>query len=149
MYGLCAVLYRIAAVLIGLAVQPRVSIASARRPKSLFAGLRFIRRQPAVLGAISLDLFAVLLGGATALLPIFARDMLNTGPWGSASLRSAPAVGALAMAVWLAHHPIQRHAGRNMFAAVAVLRRRDDRVRRCRPPSRSRSPRWSCSAPAT
>ena len=88
---------------------------------SIFAGIRFIRSHPAVLGAISLDLFAVLLGGATALLPVYARDILDTGPWGLGLLRSSTAVGALAMALYLARHPLSRHAGRRMFAAVALF----------------------------
>ena len=88
---------------------------------SIFAGIRFIRSHPAVLGAISLDLFAVLLGGATALLPVYARDILDTGPWGLGLLRSSTAVGALATALYLARHPLSRHAGRRMFAAVALF----------------------------
>lgn len=87
--------------------------------KTLFAGVHFIRHRPAVFGVISLDLFAVLLGGATALLPIFARDILHTGPWGLGLLRSAPAVGALLMSAWLAHHSLRRNVGMTMFAAVA------------------------------
>jgi len=74
-----------------------------------------------MLGAITLDMVAVLLGGVTALLPIYARDILDTGPWGLGFLRSAPAMGALTMALWLARRPLQRHAGRTMFAAVAVF----------------------------
>jgi len=74
-----------------------------------------------VLGAISLDLFAVLLGGATALLPIYAKDILHTGPWGLGLLRSSTAVGALTMALWLMRHPIRRRAGRTMFTAVAIF----------------------------
>ena len=88
---------------------------------SLLAGIRFIRSRPDVLGAISLDLFAVLLGGATALLPVFAKDILLTGPWGLGMLRSAPAVGALAMSLWLAHFNVERHVGRVMFTAVGVF----------------------------
>ena len=88
---------------------------------SVLAGIRFIRSQPAVLGASSLDMCAVLLGGATALLPIYARDILHTGPWGLGLLRSSTAVGALGMALWLAHHPLRGNAGRRMFAAVAVF----------------------------
>ena len=87
--------------------------------KTLFAGVAFIRARPVVLGVISLDLFAVLLGGATALLPIFARDILHTGPWGLGLLRAAPAVGALVMSVWLARHALQRRVGSIMFASVA------------------------------
>lgn len=94
-----------------------------RQPPTLanvFAGFGFVRRNPSILGVISLDLFAVLLGTATALLPIFARDVLQTGPWGLGVLRGAPAVGALAMAAVLARHPFQRHIGARMFEAVIV-----------------------------
>jgi MFS family permease len=87
----------------------------------VFAGLSFIRRRQAVLGAITLDMVAVLLGGAAALMPIFAKDVFETGPWGLGILRSAPAVGALATALYLARHPLQRHAGRTMFIAIAVF----------------------------
>ena len=87
--------------------------------KTLFAGVHFIRARKDVLGVISLDLFAVLLGGATALLPIFAKDILHTGPWGLGLLRAAPAVGALLMSVWLARHDMQRRVGMIMFASVA------------------------------
>lgn len=88
---------------------------------AIFAGLQFIRSRKEILGAISLDLMAVLLGGATALLPIFARDILAVGPVGLGLMRAAPAVGAIAMGTWLAFHPIQRHMGRVMFVAVAVF----------------------------
>jgi MFS family permease len=88
---------------------------------SVFAGVRYIWTRKAVLGAISLDLFAVLLGGATALLPIYARDILQVGPWGLGMLRSATAVGALAVALWLARHPIGGRAGFKMFVAVAIF----------------------------
>lgn len=87
--------------------------------KTVFAGVHFIRQRPDVLGVISLDLFAVLLGGATALLPIFAKDILHTGPWGLGLLRAAPAVGALLMSLWLARHTMQRRVGMTMFASVA------------------------------
>ena len=88
---------------------------------TLLAGVRFIRARPVVLGAISLDLFAVLLGGATALLPIFARDILHVGPEGLGLLRGAPAVGALAMSLVLARWNIRRRAGAVLFGAVAVF----------------------------
>jgi len=88
---------------------------------SLFAGVGFIRRNPPILGTISLDLFAVLLGGATALLPIYAHDILHTGPWGLGVLRGAPAAGALIMSGILARHPITRRAGVRMFQAVMVF----------------------------
>ncbi|MFT4012727.1 MAG: MFS transporter [Paracoccus sp. (in: a-proteobacteria)] len=96
----------------------------ARSPVSLrtvFAGVAFIRRTPAVLGMISLDLFAVLLGGATALLPIYASDILQAGPLGLGLLRAAPAIGALGMSIMLGWMPIVSGAGRKMFAAVAVF----------------------------
>jgi MFS family permease len=89
--------------------------------QSVFAGIAFIRRRPVILGAISLDLFAVLLGGATALLPVYARDILDTGPWGLGLLRSAPAAGALAMSVALAYRPLERRVGRTMLAAVGIF----------------------------
>ena len=89
--------------------------------ESIFSGVSFIRSRPIILGAISLDLFAVLLGGVTALLPIFARDILHTGPWGLGFLRSAPAAGALAMSVLLVHLPMNRRVGIKMFAAVIVF----------------------------
>ncbi len=109
-----------AAIIAGLRMQRRVM--TAREPAtltSLFAGIAYIRSRPVLLGAISLDLFAVLLGGATALLPIFARDILATGPWGLGILRAAPAVGAFTASLYLARKPLQRKVGKIMFAAVA------------------------------
>jgi hypothetical protein len=84
-------------------------------------GLRFVFQRRTVLGAISLDLFAVLFGGATALLPMFAADILHVGPEGLGILRTAPGVGAALTAVWLARRPISRHAGAWMFGGVAVF----------------------------
>lgn len=104
-----------------------VPLPAIKRPRNaasfatVFAGVSFIRQRPVILGVISLDLFAVLLGGATALLPIFARDILHTGPWGLGLLRGAPAVGALLMSFWLAKHVISRHVGMIMFASVAAF----------------------------
>jgi len=97
---------------------------SSREPFSLstlLAGFRFVRRQRLLLGSITLDLFAVLLGGAVALLPIYARDVLHTGPWGMGLLRSAPAVGAAVVALLLASRPLGGRAGWKMFASVAVF----------------------------
>ena len=97
---------------------------AARAPvtlESVFSGIAFIRRQPVILGALSLDLFAVLFGGATALLPIFARDVLQTGPLGLGLLRSAPAVGALAGTIWLAHFPLRNRPGVAMFGGVIAF----------------------------
>ncbi len=88
---------------------------------TLLAGFRFIRHEPVVLGAISLDLFAVLLGGAVALMPIYARDILHTGPWGLGLLRGAPGVGAIGMALWLARYGIKDRAGVVLFSAVALF----------------------------
>jgi MFS family permease len=84
-------------------------------------GVRFVRARPIVLGAISLDLFAVLLGGAVALLPVFARDVLHVGPLGLGVLRSAPAAGAALMAFTLARYPIERRSGTHLFVAVAIF----------------------------
>jgi MFS family permease len=88
---------------------------------SFLGGVSFIRRAEAVRGAITLDMFGVFFGGATALLPIFARDILMVGPVGLGLLRSAPAIGALATGLYLARHPLERNVGRRMFAAVAVF----------------------------
>jgi len=87
--------------------------------KTILAGLRFIWREKLVLGAISLDLFAVLLGGAVALLPVYAREILHTGPWGLGLLRTAPGVGAAVMAVALAHRPLRGRAGVTLLWSVA------------------------------
>ncbi|MDM0059273.1 MFS transporter [Variovorax sp. J22G47] len=89
--------------------------------QTLFAGVDFIWRRKTVLGAVSLDLFAVLLGGAVALLPIYAKDILHTGPWGLGLLRGAPAVGALVMSIVLTRRPIERHVGRTLLVAVAAF----------------------------
>ena len=86
--------------------------------KTMLAGLRYIWRQKLVLGSISLDLFAVLLGGAVALLPVYAREILKTGPWGLGLLRCAPAIGAAAMAVLLAHRPLRGKLGATMLWCV-------------------------------
>jgi len=85
---------------------------------SLFGGIGFIRHNPIILGSISLDLFAVLLGGATALLPAFAHDILHVGAWGMGALRGAPAVGSLLMSGYLLWRPLKRRVGRKMFVAV-------------------------------
>ncbi len=97
--------------------------ASAEAPSlaSVFDGVRLIRRTPVMLGAISLDLFAVLLGGAVALLPVFASDVLHVGKIGLGVLRSAPAVGAFVGAVLLTRRPIGRLAGRKLLSVVAVF----------------------------
>jgi MFS family permease len=95
--------------------------ASAQSWQTITAGFRYIKAEKVVLGAISLDLFAVLLGGAVALMPVFARDILDLGPWGLGLLRAAPGIGAVSMAIWLAAHPIRHRAGFYMFMGVALF----------------------------
>jgi len=89
--------------------------------RSALTGFDFIRQRKRLLGVISLDLFVVLLGGATALLPIYAKDILQSGPIGLGLLRSAPAVGALLTTILLSHYPIERRIGPAMFASVAIF----------------------------
>lgn len=120
-FGGAAACFLACTVLFGLMQsrpQPRPSDVTW---ETLLAGIRFIRSRPAIFGAISLDLFAVLLGGATALLPIYARDILNVGPGGLGLLRSMPAVGALLVALWLAQRPLQSRSGLRMFQGVALF----------------------------
>jgi Transmembrane secretion effector len=121
-YLTVAALYVAGAALVGMVdsaqpARPREELTAA----SLFSGVGFILRQRLLLGLMSLDLFAVLLGGATALLPIYARDILGTGPWGLGLLRAAPAVGALAMSLVLTRRPVERGAGPMLFAGVLVF----------------------------
>jgi MFS family permease len=120
-YASCAALF-VVAILLSLAVAyPHArSRASGSRAQELFAGVHYVRRNPVVLGAISLDLFAVLLGGATALLPMFAKDILHVGPTGLGLLRGAPAAGALLLSIVLSRWSIGRRAGLKLLAAVAV-----------------------------
>ena len=109
------------AVLATLQIKTSVK-ARPREPVNLdtvLAGFKYIWREKIILGSISLDLFAVLLGGAVALLPVFAQEILKTGPWGLGLLRSAPAVGAATMALFLAYRPLRRKAGRSMLWCVA------------------------------
>ncbi|MBZ5642669.1 MAG: MFS transporter [Acidobacteriia bacterium] len=103
----------------------QVKLRSKPRPrepmtlKSVLAGLHYIAEKKIILGSISLDLFAVLLGGAVALLPVFASEVLRTGPWGLGLLRASPAIGAGSMALLLAHRPFRRRAGVTMLWCVA------------------------------
>ena len=119
-------LLMLAAALVALPIRPRtieqgpIEIVGTRMG-SLLAGLRFVRRTPVLLGAISLDLVAVLFGGAVALLPLFARDILEVGPIGLGVLRSAPAVGALLAGIMLTRRPLQGMAGRKLLIVVAVF----------------------------
>ncbi len=120
-YVCCALLYALAC---GMLLRLRYeSAARTREPTTwatVFAGVRFIGQRQVLLGAVSLDLFAVLLGGAVALLPMFAKDILHVGPLGLGMLRSAPAVGALLVSVLLTRWPLQRRVGRSLLWAVAV-----------------------------
>jgi MFS family permease len=120
--AVCGLLFLAAAIMTALVTYTREP-PSRDRPSfaSVFAGYYFIRQRPRLLGVITLDLFVVLLGGATALLPVFARDILETGPAGLGLLRSAPAVGALLTMLWLTRHPIERRIGPALFAVVALF----------------------------
>jgi MFS family permease len=116
-----ATLTAIGALVSTFRIKPEVK-ARPREPmtlKTAFAGLRYIWREKLILGAISLDLFAVLLGGAVALLPVYAREILHTGPWGLGLLRTAPGVGAAVMAVALAHRPLRGRSGPTLLWSVA------------------------------
>jgi len=121
-YAACAGLFVLA---LGLMLRLRVAHAApAHEPVSMasvLAGVRFIWQRKTLLGAVSLDLFAVLLGGAVALLPIFARDILHVGAWGLGLLRSAPAAGALVMSVLLTRWPMERRVGHKLLAAVSAF----------------------------
>lgn len=120
-YAVCGALFLLAAVLcllIRYEHQPPPSLPVTW--STLLAGVHFIWQRKVVLGAISLDLFAVLLGGATALLPMFAKDVLQVGPWGLGLLRGAPAAGALLMSVALTRWPVRRRTGPTLLGAVAV-----------------------------
>ena len=113
-----------AGYLIALLMVLRIRLQPIVRPRTadiggmVLEGIRYIWRQKLILGAISLDLFAVLLGGAVALLPVYARDILSAGTLGLGVLRSAPAIGAVGMALALAHRPLRRRAGWTLFACV-------------------------------
>lgn len=118
-YGVAASLLAVGAACVAL-MKTNLK-ARAVGAEGVLDGVRFVLKNKDILGAISLDLFAVLLGGATALMPIFAKDILHVGPEGLGLLRAAPAIGATAMAAWVARNPIRNFAGRKMFAAVGVF----------------------------
>jgi MFS family permease len=121
-YGTCVVIYVVANILVAiLKTAPRVKELAPVTLATMFAGFAYVRSRPLLLGTISLDLFVVLVGGVTALLPIFARDILDTGPWGLGLLRSAPAVGALGMTAFLAHRSLGDEVGTKLFASVAMF----------------------------
>lgn len=123
-YGLCLLGFGLSLLLL-----PRVpvrfaeplSAAESNTWQRFTAGIHFIRSRPIILGTLSLDLFAVLLGGVVALLPIYAQDVLQIGPVGLGALRSAMAIGEVSMGLYLSLHPLDRHVGLTMFAAVAVF----------------------------
>ncbi|MGO4111772.1 MFS transporter [Rhizobium ruizarguesonis] len=130
LYGVCAsTAYTVAVIfsVLGAALLymiPKPVQKTTGETKSwamILGGFSFIRAEKVVLGAISLDLFAVLLGGATALMPIFARDILTLGPWGLGLLRAAPGLGAIVMAIFLAAYPLKHRAGIYMFIGVALF----------------------------
>jgi MFS family permease len=110
-----------AACVLSMRKLPRAAANEPATLETVVAGFRFIWHEKVVLGAISLDLFAVLLGGAVALMPIYARDVLDVGPWGLGMLRAAPGIGAIAMVVYLTRHPVRQNAGLVMFAFVALF----------------------------
>ena len=123
-----AVAVSILSTILTLRIHPRTASPekdlAEKEPISLrtvLAGFRFIWEKKLILGSISLDMFAVLLGGAVALLPVYARTILHTGPWGLGLLRSAPGVGAALMAIVVAHRPIRRRAGLTMLLSVAAF----------------------------
>ena len=121
-YVLCAALYFTAAVLSAVIKAERGAVS--REPvtfSTFFAGIGFIRKREVILGSLTLDLFAVVLGGANAMLPIYAKDIFATGPEGLGLLRLSPAIGALAVSFLLARWPIRRHAGPIMFTTVALF----------------------------
>ena len=120
-YAICGVLL-LASAALTLAVRYRHHpVTTAANWRTVLAGVSFVWHRKVLLGAISLDLFAVLLGGATALLPIYARDILHTGPQGLGLLRAAPAAGALLMSLLLMRFPLQRRVGHKLLGAVAVF----------------------------
>src|ERR1700722_18094785 len=118
---LTAMLFSLMALFCAVRIKPQAKPKSAEAVSltTVLAGFRYIWRQKLILGSISLDMFAVLLGGAVALLPVYAREILKTGPWGLGLLRSAPGVGAAAMAILLAHRPLRGRAGPTMLWCVA------------------------------
>lgn len=120
-YATCMALLLVAGVLALFVRYAHQRATGAATWDTFFAGLGFVWRHKLILGATSLDLFAVLLGGATALLPIYARDILHTGPVGLGLLRAAPAVGALCMSLVLVRWPLERHVGPKLMGAVAVF----------------------------
>ncbi len=121
-YAACVVAFAVGCVLVFLLrYPPTVRTIEPVSLQTMFAGLAFVWQRKVLLGAVSLDLFAVLLGGAVALLPMFAKDILMVGPWGLGLLRGAPAVGSLVMSAWLTRWPLRRRVGRTLLLSVALF----------------------------
>ncbi|MGF6569683.1 MFS family permease [Paraburkholderia sp. GAS333] len=121
-YLACTLSFAAAAAAVwSIPLQTKPAVRAPVTLESVFSGIAFIRKEPVILGALSLDLFAVLFGGATALLPIFARDVLHAGPLGLGLLRSGTAIGALAGTIWLAHFPLRNRPGAAMFGGVIAF----------------------------
>jgi MFS family permease len=120
-YAVCAVLLALSSMLVFM-IRPRPFVGAPKSVswETVLAGFRYVRTHKVILGSVSLDLFAVVLGGATA-LPVYASDILHIGPWGLGILRSAPAVGAAITAVVLAYRPLARKAGPTMLACVGLF----------------------------
>ncbi len=119
-YGVATTLLALAAIcVVFIGKVPQENHVNETSIHTLLAGFKFIKSEQIVLGAISLDLFAVLLGGAVALMPVYAKDILHAGPLGLGLLRSAPGIGAIAVALWLSKFGIKDHAGKILFACVA------------------------------
>ncbi|MCX5497058.1 MFS transporter [Kaistia dalseonensis] len=121
-YALALTLLLVGVVMVSLIAKPiQKTLAEKASWEAAIAGFRYVWKEKIVLGAISLDLFAVLLGGATALMPVYARDVLEVGPWGLGLLRAAPAIGAIAVAAYLAFRPVKDHAGLVLFVFVTLF----------------------------
>jgi len=121
-YSTAALFFAVAALAcFAIPRPPQRSSTEARSLEMLLGGFRYIWREKIVLGAISMDLFAVLLGGAVALMPVFARDVLDLGPWALGMLRASPGVGALTVSIWLAGNPLRSHAGAMMLFCVGLF----------------------------
>jgi MFS family permease len=122
-YGICFVLALVVAGLFGsmrVSMAPR-DVKNSTAFERAVAGIHYVKAHPIILGAISLDLFAVLLGGATALLPVYAKDILQVGAFGNGLLRTAPAIGAVVTGLWLGHRPLNQKTGAWMFGCVALF----------------------------
>ncbi len=121
-YGLCLLLYALSSFwFMGLTTKPVHREEEVATVRSVLAGVVYVWREKIILGSVSLDLFAVLLGGATALLPIYAKDIFHTGPWGLGVLRAAPAFGAIGVSLLLTRWPLQRNVGAKLLVSVGVF----------------------------